>query len=42
MSLCGTQWDSARGTLGQSGNLTSFLQHETYNVNIILADGLAH
>ena len=34
---CGTLWDSGRGTLGQSG---SFLQHDHYNVNIILADGL--
>ena len=34
---CGALWDSGRGTLGQSG---SFLQHDLYNVNIILADGL--
>ena len=34
---CGALWDSGWGTLGQ---YDSFLQHDHYNVNIILADGL--
>ena len=34
---CGALWVSDQGTLGQSG---SFIQHDYYYVNIILADGL--